>query len=467
VALRVASKMRSQRSRANSQETGAAIQSTVLLPEEATFAVAERELVAKLDLALQRLPAKLRAPLVLCYLEGKSHQEAARELGLPPGSMSRHLARGLELLRERLASRELLLSTDALAGLLARGVWRVLVDRSLAETTTRAALCYAMGALAAGGAASVRVLTLSQGVTRAMMFTQLKALIGLVFAAGILGTGGYWQIRQQGVGQLAEFAVESDAETSVNPDDSVAPAMVSQEKLPTTSFSTKRSMHESIQIKLDQPVVLDKGLEPMTFGDAKQYFEDRFATQILVSPGLMNNEGNVLEAQVKLDKLVGIPLRDVLEMLAGQFGATYLVHPNYVEIVSLEMAQPEAWIAGERRVVPQVHANFQDTSLDRALRELALETGITVVLDKGAFDNAGSPKVTAFFDGTRLDTAVELLANMCGMKAVALDRALYVTSNLKAAELIKEREARRLARAKREEKKLKDQERAEAKKNKV
>ena len=182
VALRVASKMRSQRSRATSQETAAAVASTVLLPDETSFEGAQRELIAKLDLALQRLPAKLRAPLVLCYLEGKSHQEAARELGLPPGSMSRHLARGLELLRERLASRELLLSTDALAGLLARGVWRVLVERSLAETTTRAHSVYTMGA-GRRRCGFRTVLHTYTGVIQAMMFTQLKLVIGLVLAA--------------------------------------------------------------------------------------------------------------------------------------------------------------------------------------------------------------------------------------------------------------------------------------------
>src|SRR5262249_24456728 len=39
------------------------------------------------DAELGRLPDKYRAPLVLCYLEGKTNEAAAQELGWPTGSM--------------------------------------------------------------------------------------------------------------------------------------------------------------------------------------------------------------------------------------------------------------------------------------------------------------------------------------------------------------------------------------------
>lgn len=76
VAQRVALKARAQ-----TQRRRAAALPADLAESTSQDDVAERELRSLIDEELQRLPAKYRAPLVLCCLEGRTHDEAAQELG--------------------------------------------------------------------------------------------------------------------------------------------------------------------------------------------------------------------------------------------------------------------------------------------------------------------------------------------------------------------------------------------------
>ena len=71
-----------------------------------------------LDEELSQLPEKYRAPVVLCYFEGKTNEQAARELGCPKSSLSWRLGRARELLRERLVRRGITLSAGTLAAVL-------------------------------------------------------------------------------------------------------------------------------------------------------------------------------------------------------------------------------------------------------------------------------------------------------------------------------------------------------------
>src|SRR5262245_1501396 len=78
-----------------------------------------RELRGVLDDEVYRLPEKYRVPLILCYLEGKTNEQAAKELGCPKGTVLSRLARARERLRSRLTLRGLSLSALPLAAFVA------------------------------------------------------------------------------------------------------------------------------------------------------------------------------------------------------------------------------------------------------------------------------------------------------------------------------------------------------------
>lgn len=73
--------------------------------EAASAALERAEDHAALHEELARLPENYRAPIVLCHLEGLTHDDAAQRLNWPVGTVRGRLARGREKLRERLARR--------------------------------------------------------------------------------------------------------------------------------------------------------------------------------------------------------------------------------------------------------------------------------------------------------------------------------------------------------------------------
>jgi RNA polymerase sigma factor (sigma-70 family) len=57
---------------------------------------------------VERLPEKYRTPILLCYLEGLTHDQAAAHLNWPVGTVRSRLARGRDQLRSRLLRRDLM-----------------------------------------------------------------------------------------------------------------------------------------------------------------------------------------------------------------------------------------------------------------------------------------------------------------------------------------------------------------------
>ncbi len=146
-------------------------------------AAAQLELRQALDEEVGRLPGKLRVVFVLCYLELRTNQQAARELGWPPGTVATRLARARRLLRARLAGRGLALCAGLLvvANEAAAGQPRA----ALVLTTIQASLDFAEGGSAVSGLVSGSVTTLAQGALRAMHVTQRIVRAAALVAAAL------------------------------------------------------------------------------------------------------------------------------------------------------------------------------------------------------------------------------------------------------------------------------------------
>ncbi len=163
-----------------------------------------------------QLPEKYRAAVVLCYLQGKTHEEASRQLGCPKGTIAVRLMRAKERLRCRLESRGLTLSAGTLAAVLSERAAFAVSDLLLHKTLRAALLLAAGGGLAAGGV-SLPAMALMEGAVQAMWWTQVKMAVGAMLAVAALGAGGGW-IALQGAGTQEAVARDEVAAQKPAPD---------------------------------------------------------------------------------------------------------------------------------------------------------------------------------------------------------------------------------------------------------
>jgi RNA polymerase sigma factor (sigma-70 family) len=212
VAFRVARRVRGQTLRQRNRELGVANLEAPVAPESAD----SLELGLVLDQELNRLPRKYRLPLVLCYLNGRTHDQAAVELECPVGTVRSRLARGRDLLRRRLttggyAPTAAILSNEAAlpAKLLGEAV-----PPSLVSATVKAA--FAIGASKPGqtGAISAAVLALTQGVLTTMRIAYWKT-VGLAIMATCLSASGVFAVAYASRQNDSESKSENSTVTTV------------------------------------------------------------------------------------------------------------------------------------------------------------------------------------------------------------------------------------------------------------
>jgi RNA polymerase sigma factor (sigma-70 family) len=149
--------------------------------------VSWREVWAALNEELGRLPGDLRDPLSLCYLDGRTRDEAARQLGLTVACLHGRLERGRKALCERLKRRGITLPAALLGAALAGDPLQAGPPATVILYTVRAAALLAGGRALDKGLVHPSVLSLVHEVLRNMQAAKLKLLAVMLLGLTLLG----------------------------------------------------------------------------------------------------------------------------------------------------------------------------------------------------------------------------------------------------------------------------------------
>lgn len=212
---------------------------------------------------IARLPESLRAPLVLCCLEGQSYDLAARRLGLREPTLRGRLARARKTLESRLRRRGLFAT---IAARLADpgGLLPPALPASLVESTTQLATRWATlsGLVLRTAVVPPSIAALAQGVLHTMFFQSLRvgALVTFV-SVGVVGT--LVVARQEGPGAkpTAPGGQKSNAEPVQKAAQKTAGAPVQQADLDAKTRQILQKLDQEIELKIGNVVTLDQLLK--------------------------------------------------------------------------------------------------------------------------------------------------------------------------------------------------------------
>ena len=185
VALRAAHKCRLEQARRKRRERDCARPELVDASDSMTWG----ELRGLLDEEMGKMDARFRAPLILCFLEGRTQDEAASQLGWSKSTLRRRLERGRALMRVRLARRGITLSAGLATAWLSESASPASVPMVLATSTVRDATAFGMGHALQVGTSSP-IIALTNGVLQALLLSNLARTAALVLVSSLMIFGG-------------------------------------------------------------------------------------------------------------------------------------------------------------------------------------------------------------------------------------------------------------------------------------
>lgn len=221
------------------------------VPEPAAHPDADHDVELRriIDEELAALPEKYRACVVMCDLEGLSRKDAAVKLRIPEGTLSSRLNSARKLLAGRLTRRGLSAAAGGIGTFLTRDVQAARVPMELMQQTVHAAARYAVGAAIASNFVSPTVTSITDGVIKAMMWTRLRATVGLgLLVLGLIGFAAATGIGQAPPNKPANndlfatdpaVAATQPSKSAEKPPEKVPAKGIEDDDVPYPSFATQ------------------------------------------------------------------------------------------------------------------------------------------------------------------------------------------------------------------------------------
>jgi len=370
----------------------------------------------EVDAAIVALPERLRTPIVLYFLEGRTQADVATELGVQPPAVSKRLRRGVESMRRRLKR----------AGIVAPAV---ALTAMLTTNTAEAAspvLTATLGKVALAGASSAKAAAVTTGGTLAA----LKTTAALVVAAGA-GAGAV--VVQQATNPPRPLPIAAAAPAA--PVEKKAPrvALTTETVLdaeltlefPWTSLARLRNLAEeqlgvSVACAADGQSRHMARLKPGTY-KVRDVLAAVTAATSLTTEIVPDRDRVVIcfwprepDAQILADVMKLAASKDAAERCAGARWLRFVSgRAALVQLLKM-LADPDAQVRGAAAMAISqawVNTSMEIPILHLAPEGLALDLLKSVRIEKGA--NAGSAMldvVRSLHDPKALPVLKELLA---------------------------------------------------------
>jgi RNA polymerase sigma factor (sigma-70 family) len=444
VANRTAVKARVRAARQASRESAVAVQAPAVGDE------VPAELRELLDEEVGRLPEKYRQPVVLCYLEGLTNEQAADRLGCPRGTVVSRLSRAREQLRRRLLRRGIDLSASLAAPVAA-------VPAAVVDAVIRG------GPVVRDGVFSSSVLSLAEGVLLGMSLHKLRLAALAVLTLAVLAGAGVWAGRPTASGSVPP-STRSIARAVVKKADDKKPA--TPEKPVDKKADKKDDKAPAAPRDVDLRDSLRKTIDRFNgYDDPKatlQELLDNLAGQYKVTFDVNEKAfkyemlNDVLKTEVANPPIptmknvtLAFVLNKVLDRIPIPSRAMFLIRKDHIEITTGHAVRRELGLRKRAQkpaeaeeqdsrpaLSPLVWEDLKKVPLDKALRDIAEDTGVNVVLDPRA-EKKGTTELTTTLRNVPVEAAIEVLADMAGLTVVYRDNILYVTTPENATLLIK------------------------------